>query len=120
MSDPLIFSAVCVPSPSGYTPMIYMLAVVQVVATTVALFVASTAAKNVKSPTLRSFVRLLPLAVSLSFTPLGTRGYWWPALWGLLLGPLEDKVRSLVSILACTLALFVLCVLFHRIARATT
>jgi hypothetical protein len=103
--------------PSDYTPMLYMLAAVQVAATIVALFAASRAARSVKSPTLRSFVRLLPLAVSASFAPLGTRGSWGPALWGLLLGPPVDKAISLASIAAYAIALLALCALIHRVAR---
>lgn len=124
MSDPSVafpgigLVASSAPLPSDYTPMILFLAAVQIVATIAALVGASIAARNVKSPTLRSFVRLSPLAVSLSFAQFGTSRYWWPALWGLLLGPLEEKVKALAVIAAFTLALFVLCALFHRLARA--
>ena len=123
MSDPSAawsganLAAVSALLPSDYTPMYYFLGVVHLVVTSAALVGASAAAKSLKSPTLRSFVRFLPL-VSLSFAPVGTRGYWGPALWGLAFGDVQDKVHSLVSIVVCTLVLFVLCVVIHRLARA--
>jgi hypothetical protein len=121
MSAPSVaVTASFTPAPavlSDYTPVVTLLVVVHVVATIVALACAYLAARSVKSPTLKSFVRLVPLPVAASFAPLGTRGMWWPATWSVAFGSWEQRGYALAVLLAAVLALLLLCAVIHRLAR---